>query len=85
MTAPLGDSRPHLPRKRVPGLAGLLLFSRLLSSLLWKLLLLHYKASTDVQDNYGNTPLHLACAHGHEDVSVLAALGCRAVLTRGEM
>nr|KAF6406062.1 ankyrin repeat domain 27 [Molossus molossus] len=34
---------------------------------LWKLLLLHYKASADVQDNNGNTPLHLACAHGHED------------------
>uniref|UniRef100_A0A8C3HT14 Ankyrin repeat domain 27 n=1 Tax=Chrysemys picta bellii TaxID=8478 RepID=A0A8C3HT14_CHRPI len=31
------------------------------------LLLLHYKASTDVQDNNGNTPLHLACTYGHED------------------
>lgn len=36
---------------------------------LWKLLLLHYKASTEVQDNNGNTPLHLACTYGHEDVS----------------
>jgi len=35
----------------------------------FKLLLLHYKASTDVQDNNGNTPLHLACTYGHEDVS----------------
>jgi hypothetical protein len=34
-----------------------------------KLLLLHHKASTDVQDNDGSTPLHLACARGHEDVS----------------
>lgn len=31
------------------------------------LLLLHYKASTEVQDNNGNTPLHLACTYGHED------------------
>lgn len=28
---------------------------------------MHYKASTDVQDNNGNTPLHLACTYGHED------------------
>lgn len=34
-----------------------------------QLLLLHYKASTEVQDNNGNTPLHLACTYGHEDVS----------------
>lgn len=40
-----------------------------LSPPLCKLLLLHYKASADVQDNNGNTALHLACAHGHEDVS----------------
>lgn len=40
-----------------------------LSSLLCQLLLLHYKASTEVQDNNGNTPLHLACTYGHEDVS----------------
>uniref|UniRef100_A0A8B9LWM5 Ankyrin repeat domain 27 (VPS9 domain) n=1 Tax=Astyanax mexicanus TaxID=7994 RepID=A0A8B9LWM5_ASTMX len=31
------------------------------------LLLLHYKANTDAQDNNGNTPLHLACMYGHED------------------
>lgn len=34
-----------------------------------QLLLLHYKANTDAQDNNGNTPLHLACMYGHEDVS----------------
>lgn len=44
--------------------------AQLLSSLLCQLLLLHYKASTEVQDNNGNTPLHLACTYGHEDVSV---------------
>ena len=30
---------------------------------------MHYKASAEVQDNNGNTPLHLACTYGHEDVS----------------
>lgn len=34
-----------------------------------QLLLLHYKANTDAQDNNGSTPLHLACMYGHEDVS----------------
>lgn len=34
-----------------------------------QLLLLHYKANADAQDNNGNTPLHLACMYGHEDVS----------------
>ena len=29
--------------------------------------MLHYKASTEVQDNNGNTPLHLACTYGQED------------------
>lgn len=43
--------------------------AHLLSLLLWQLLLLHYKASPEVQDNNGNTPLHLACTYGHEDVS----------------
>lgn len=33
-----------------------------------QLLLLHYKANTEAQDNNGNTPLHLACMYGHEDV-----------------
>ena len=40
-----------------------------LSPLPWKLLLMHYKASAEVQDNNGYTPLHLACTYGHEDVS----------------
>uniref|UniRef100_A0A3B5L401 Uncharacterized protein n=1 Tax=Xiphophorus couchianus TaxID=32473 RepID=A0A3B5L401_9TELE len=35
---------------------------------LFQLLLLHYKANTEAQDNNGNTPLHLACMYGHEDV-----------------
>lgn len=34
-----------------------------------QLLLLHYKANTDAQDNSGNSPLLLACMYGHEDVS----------------
>lgn len=50
--------------------------THLLSPPLCKLLLLHYKASADVQDNNGNTALHLACAHGHEDVSGVAVPGC---------
>ncbi|CAG01081.1 unnamed protein product, partial [Tetraodon nigroviridis] len=32
-----------------------------------QLLLLHYQANTDAQDNNGNTPLLLACTYGHED------------------
>lgn len=79
---PSWDLRPHF-RRRV-GLALPRAAAHLLSALLPKLLLLHYKASTDVQDNNGNTPLHLACSHGHGDVSVPAALGCPPFLTHGE-
>ena len=32
-------------------------------------MLLHYKADANVQDNEGNSPLHVATSHGHEDVS----------------
>ena len=46
--------------------AGWVLTRLLLSS---QLLLLHYKASPEVQDNNGCTALHLACTYGHEDVS----------------
>ena len=31
-------------------------------------MLLHYKAEVNLQDNDGNSPLHLATSHGHEDV-----------------
>ena len=41
-----------------------------------QLLLLHYKANTDAQDNNGNTPLLLACTYGHEDVSGASGLSC---------
>ncbi|GAA6214593.1 ankyrin repeat domain-containing protein 27 isoform X1, partial [Lates japonicus] len=41
------------------------IFNHIVSVL--QLLLLHYKANTDAQDNNGNTPLHLACMYGHED------------------
>ncbi|TKS73793.1 Ankyrin repeat domain-containing protein 27 [Collichthys lucidus] len=41
---------------------------------LFELLLLHYKANTDAQDNNGNTPLHLACMYGHEDVIFVSVL-----------
>ncbi|XP_010783505.1 ankyrin repeat domain-containing protein 27-like [Notothenia coriiceps] len=42
-------------------------YSGLTSGRMESLLLLHYKANTDAQDNNGNTPLHLACMYGHED------------------
>ena len=35
---------------------------------LFQLLLLHYKSDMNLQDNDGNSPLHLACANGHEEV-----------------
>ena len=59
----------------------------LLSPLPWKLLLMHYKASAEVQDNNGNTPLHLACTYGHEDVSgpCCPRGGTLPFLTGGEM
>ena len=74
MASPLRDCRPGFPRKHVPALVASLLLIRFL--LPWKLLLLHYKASADAQDNSGSTPLHLACTQGHEDVSGAAAPGC---------
>ena len=66
-TSPWG-SRLRLPREACTcsGWGG---GAHPISPLLWKLLLLHYKASPEVQDNNGNTPLHLACTYGHEDVS----------------
>lgn len=33
-----------------------------------QLLLLHYKAQVNLQDNDGNSPLHLATANGHAEV-----------------
>ena len=40
------------------------------SKISFQLLLLHHKASPNLQDNEGNTALHLATLHGHEDVSI---------------
>lgn len=34
-----------------------------------QMLLLYEEASINKPDKAGNTPLHLACSHGHEDVS----------------
>lgn len=62
---PWGTRQPFRRREgRV--CAGWVLTRLLLSS---QLLLLHYKASPEVQDNNGCTALHLACTYGHEDVS----------------
>ena len=35
-----------------------------------QLLLLGEGASVNAADNHGNTPLHLACSNGHEEVNV---------------
>ena len=42
----------------------------MMEPVLFQLLLLHYKASVNLQDTDGNTPMHLATIHGHEDVSI---------------
>ncbi len=37
----------------------------------FQFMLLHYKADVNVQDNDGNSPLHVATSHGHEDVRAI--------------
>jgi len=39
-----------------------------------QLLLLGEGGSINIADNHGNTPLHLACSNGHEEVQVICAL-----------
>ena len=36
---------------------------------IFQLLLLNWHVRVNVQDNEGNTPIHLATGNGHEDVS----------------
>ena len=53
-----------------PNLATPLNISLSKISLCSQLLLVHFGADVMAVDNEGNTPLHLSCANGHDDVSI---------------